>query len=84
MLGQRLDHARMAVAHGCHIVVHVEVFLAVGIPQMRPDAFHQMHRIAIEQAVSRSEYVAFLGELARCRIECVRHLRTEAVGVHDG
>ena len=46
---------------GCDIVVHVQVFLAVGIPKMRATALHQMHWIAVEQTVGRTKHVTLFG-----------------------
>ena len=84
LLGQGFDHARMAMPNGGHVVVHVEVFLAIRIPQMGADALHQVDRIAVEQTVCGAEHVALLGQFAGLRIKRGRHFRAETVGVHDG
>ena len=61
LLGKCIHHARVTVADGCDIVVHVQVFLAVGIPKMRATALHQMHWIAVEQTVGRTKHVTLFG-----------------------
>ena len=75
--------ARMAVSHGCDVVVYVKVFDAIRVPQMAAFALHQMHGVPIEQAICRSQDLAFLGEFAGLGVECIRHLGAEAVGIHD-
>ena len=51
LLADRIDHVRMAVTHVSHIVVHVEVFPAIGIEQ--PDAFtaHKMQWLIVKQPI---------------------------------
>ena len=44
----RLDHTRMAMADMRHVIVAIQVFAPLGIPQLCAKAAHQMHWFIIE------------------------------------
>lgn len=65
LAGNGLHHLWMAMADRCHIVIRIEVALAVGV--VKPDAIaaHDVQRLLVEQAVRRAEHAgAPLGQ--RC------------------
>ena len=55
LLGERGDDARVGMADRGHVVVAVEIALAVGVEQPHPLAAHQMHRLVVEQLVAGGE-----------------------------
>jgi hypothetical protein len=49
LLGYRLDHVRVTVAHAGNIVIHIQVPVPIGV--VHPDAFtsNQVQRLLVEQ-----------------------------------
>ena len=48
LVAQRFDHLRMAVPHRDHVVITIEIFAAVGVPQRRARAAHQVQRLVVK------------------------------------
>ncbi len=55
LFAERLDDMRVAVPDVRHVVVHVEVAIAVGIKKPYTLAAHDVHGLVVEQAVSRAQ-----------------------------
>ena len=55
LLAQGFDHVRVAVANGRHVVVAVDVFAAVHVPQPAARAAHQVQRLVVEVLVGGAE-----------------------------
>ena len=80
----RLHHMGVAMAHRHHIVVGVQVLLAVGGIEPGTEPLHEVERMLVEEAVARPEHPPALDELARLGVEPVQIGRLEAVRVHNG
>jgi hypothetical protein len=48
LVAQRFNHVRMAVPHRDHVIVTIEIFSAVGVPQRRARAAHQVQRLVVK------------------------------------
>ncbi|SKT42932.1 Uncharacterised protein [Mycobacteroides abscessus subsp. abscessus] len=53
--GDRADDVRVAMAHACHVVVGIEVAVALAVEEVTALAAHQVHRPLVEQPIGRAE-----------------------------
>jgi hypothetical protein len=58
LFADRLDHMGMTMPNVRHVVIHVQVFVAVGIVEPDTLTAHDMHGLVIEETVCRAEQIA--------------------------
>lgn len=83
LLGNRLGDRRVAVPHRRNVVVHVEVFLTVGIEQARSPPAHQMKRLLLKQTVTRSQHATPFDQIVQLSPERVQVVHIEAVRLEN-
>ena len=74
---QCFDNMWMAVPDVWHVVIHVEILISVRVEQPDSLAFHKVHGIVVEKAVSGAQqFTATRDQRGRIRVLCdFRHLR---------